>query len=393
MSKILLLSIVYSPRQKNIYTDLVEELVKNNHSVTVISSCSNTVQVTNNYKVIGFDGSIVGKRNLIKKGIDTILIGKRFINIINKELSDEEFDLVLYATPPITLNKPVKYAKKIFKCKSYLMLKDIFPQNAVDLEMFKKFNPLYWYFRFKEKQLYRISDYIGCMSQGNIEYLLKHNSFIYRSKVGLFYNSISINKDHIAHEQKSNHNETCFIFGGNLGKPQNIDGLLKIINELRDYPLAKFVIMGKGANDYLIKNYIKNNIVSNLEYHDFVPKEEYDMLLEKSDVGMISLDPRFTIPNIPSKMPSYMNMKKPILAITDTNTDLKDIIQGSNSGWWCDANDISSVINTIKYICEHKDEQKVKGADGYKYLCENYDVRINAKQLEEFMGVNKNESI
>lgn len=41
--------------------------------------------------------------------------------------------------------------------------------------MFSKRNPIYWYFRLREKQLYRNSDVIGCMSEANVEYLLKHN--------------------------------------------------------------------------------------------------------------------------------------------------------------------------------------------------------------------------
>jgi aspartate 1-decarboxylase len=54
------------------------------------------------------------------------------------------------------------------------MLKDIFPQNAVDLGMIKTTgikSLLYKYFRRKEKGLYFISDRIGCMSQANVDYV------------------------------------------------------------------------------------------------------------------------------------------------------------------------------------------------------------------------------
>lgn len=391
MAKILFLSIIYSCDKKNIYTDLVEELVTNKHNVTVISSISKSKDISKNYKIIGFQNIITGKQNLIKKGLDTIFIGRKFTKTIKLSLKNEKFDLILYATPPITLNGAVKYAKKIFSCKSYLMLKDIFPQNAVDLQMFKKYNPIYWYFRYKEKKLYRLSDYIGCMSQGNIDYLLYHNNKINKSKVGLFCNSIKINHD--IDYKVNNSDETTFIFGGNLGKPQNIAGLLKIIDELKDYPLAKFIFVGKGACAYLITDYISDNSASNIEYYDFLPKDKYDELLLKSDVGIISLDARFTIPNIPSKLPSYMNLHKPVFAMTDTNTDLKDIIFESNCGWWCDASNLEVAVDTVKYICEHKEEHKVKGIRGYKYLCEYYDVKKNVKQLEEIIGVSNNESI
>ena len=175
MANILFLSIVYDLNKKDIYCDLVDSLLDNKHKVTVISSASSKVVEKENFRLIGFNNSITGKTNLIKKGLDTILIGSEFKSIIKKELNNEKFDLIIYATPPITLNLPVKYAKKKYNAKTYLMLKDIFPQNAVDLEMFKKSSIIYKYFRRKEKQLYDISDKIGCMSQGNVDYLLRHN--------------------------------------------------------------------------------------------------------------------------------------------------------------------------------------------------------------------------
>lgn len=95
---------------------------------------------------------------------------------INKYLKNKHFDLVVYFTPPITFAGVVKYCKKKFHCKSYLMLKDIFPQNAIDLNMLKTTGLkgiIYKYFKAEEKKLYTISDKIGCMSEMNMSYLLE----------------------------------------------------------------------------------------------------------------------------------------------------------------------------------------------------------------------------
>ena len=384
MGRILFLSISYKDRKGSIYNDLVDSLVERGHFVTVISSSENKNIERNNYRLIGFNKNVTGKANLIKKGIDTVLIGRKFKKIIKSKLVNESFDLIIYATPPITLNLPVQYTKKKFNAKTYLMLKDIFPQNAVDLQMFKKSSLIYKYFRHKEKQLYNLSDKIGCMSQGNIDYLLRHNKFISKDKVEIFYNSIHIEENkYISNSEKNN--ITTFFFGGNLGVPQNINGLLDIIFNLNDYNLAKFVIVGKGSKDQIIKDYIENNNPKNLTYKEFVPQNEYEELLGKADVGLISLDPRFTIPNIPSKLPTYMKLGKPVLAITDVNTDLKDIINEANCGWWCDARNMNEIVNLIKKICENKENQIDKGKNGFDYLCEKFDVRINVKQLENFM--------
>ena len=382
MKKILFVSINYNEEQKNLYTDLVDALVVRGHFVTVITSNSNK-SFQKEYRQIGFKENITKNKNLIKKGISTITVSSKFRKVIKKKISNSEtFDLILYATPPITFNSVIKFCKKRFNSKTYLMLKDIFPQNAVDLKMFSKKNPIYWYFRYKEKNLYKLSDYIGCMSDGNIKYLLEHNSNISNKKVGIFYNSIKIRQyDEINIKRK----ETVFIFGGNLGKPQNIPGLLDIVNKLSDYKFAKFIVIGSGSEDKEIKKFIEDNEPDNLILYEHLPRDKYEEKLLEADVGLISLDPRFTIPNIPSKLQSYMNLKKPILALTDTNTDLKDIITNAKCGWWYDATNIDEIILGIKQICRDKELQKIKGKNGFEYLKQNYDVNQNAIQLENYM--------
>ncbi|RGS74705.1 hypothetical protein [Coprococcus sp. AF21-14LB] len=105
------------------------------------------------------------------------------------------------------------------------------------------------------------------------------------------------------------------------------------------------------------------------------------------DVGLISLDPRFTIPNIPSKFQTYLKLKKPVFAMTDRNTDLKEMIEDHKCGWWCAADNEAEIIQTIKYICENKEEQIQKGKNGFEYLKQEFDVEKNVDKIEAFMGV------
>ena len=62
----------------------------------------------------------------------------------------------MYSTPPITFCRAVDYVKKRDNAQTYLLLKDIFPQNAVDIGMMSKQGIkgiLYKFFREKEKRL------------------------------------------------------------------------------------------------------------------------------------------------------------------------------------------------------------------------------------------------
>ena len=166
----LTLSDFSSIEEKCIYTDLMRQFVKNGHTVYIVSpaekrKCQSTKLINSeSHKILKIAIGNIQKTNIIEKGLSTLTIEAKFIKGIKKYFAKVKFDLILHSTPPITLQKAVVYVKKRDNAKSYLLLKDIFPQNAVDLQMFSKNSLIYRYFRTKEKRLYAQSDYIGCMS-------------------------------------------------------------------------------------------------------------------------------------------------------------------------------------------------------------------------------------
>ena len=195
----LTMSRIYNLEQSGIYTDLLRKFVSEGHNVCIVAPAERRMnESTNlkhyyNYSVLRVKVGNIQKTNIIEKGISTVLLENQFLAAIKKHFRNIKFDLVMYSTPPITFAKVVDYIKKRDGAKSYLLLKDIFPQNAVDLGMFSKESIFYKYFRKKEKKLYKQSDYIGCMSQANVDYLIRHNPYIDKTIVHISPNSIGFN--------------------------------------------------------------------------------------------------------------------------------------------------------------------------------------------------------
>jgi glycosyltransferase involved in cell wall biosynthesis len=385
--KILYLSMSYNENRNDIYNNLVDELISRGHKMTIVRSDyqikkSQTRKINDYLLILDVKTGNPFSRNLLKKGMNQILLNYFFINSIKKKLKSETYDLVLYATPPITLYKSIRYCKEFYNAKTFLMLKDIFPQNAVDLEMISGKSLIYKYFRNEEAKYYKISDYIGCMSEGNMNYIIRNNSYLDESKIHIFPNSIRISN---SSKTIFNDDYTIFVFGGNLGKPQNFPFLLEVFKELREYDKARFLIVGTGTEEETIKKYIEKYKLENVTFKTFLPPDEYEKIVLESDVGIISLDSRFTIPNIPSKFQSYLKQRKPVLAITDVHTDLREMIEDHDCGWWCSALEKDEVIKKIKYICENKEKQVSKGLNGYRYLLDEFDVKDNVRKMERFM--------
>ena len=327
----------------------------------------------------------IQKTNILEKGISTLLIETFYLRRIKQYCSNVKFELVLFATPPITFSRIIGYIKKRDKAVSYLLLKDIFPQNAVDLGMIKENGLIHQYFRRKEKKVYKLSDFIGCMSPANLRYILKHNPEIDQKKIEVNPNSIEPialeidNKISVSIRQKFGIpvDKTLFVYGGNLGKPQGIDFLLKVLQSNLKNEDVFFLIIGSGTEFLKMETWFKNNKPLNALLSAGLPKKEYDKLMSACDVGMIFLDKRFTIPNYPSRLLSYLEYRIPVLAATDSNTDIGHIITENGFGYWVKAGDLESANIFIAKFQNSKHDRIRMGETGNRFLNENYHVNIS----------------
>ena len=160
----------------------------------------------------------IKKAGLIEKGLSTLLVEPQFKRAVKEYFADIRFDLVIYTTPPITFANVVKFIKKRDGAVSYLMLKDIFPQNAVDIGIMSKRGwkgLIYHFFREKEKRLYRVSDYIGCMSPANMEYVTAHNSYINPNRVEECPNSAIVKNMDMDEGVRESIRKICYTIGQN----------------------------------------------------------------------------------------------------------------------------------------------------------------------------------
>ncbi len=373
-----------------IYTDLLKEFKDNGHNVYVM--CPNerrfgqptSYSVEEGINVLRVKTGNIKNCNVIEKGISTVLIESQFKAAIKKYYASVKFDLVMYSTPPITFANVIDFVKKRDGAASYLILKDIFPQNAVDMGMFKKSSIIYKFFRRKEKQLYMLSDKIGCMSKANVEYILKHNSYLNPENVEVCPNSITVLQMDISEEQilatKQAYgiptDKKIFVYGGNLGKPQGIDFFIKAIDaaatKIED---VFFLVSGSGTEFSKIERYINQNTKSNIKLMRSIPREEYEAMIAGCDVGMIFLDNRFTIPNFPSRLISYLQTSLPVLAVTDVNSDIGTVAVEGNFGWWCQSNDVDAFVKTVEEALTA--DTKAMGKIGFDYLCNNYTSKIS----------------
>ena len=256
--KILFLTIAWpSYGEHNIYTDLMDEFVEHGHDVYVACSIEarhdqkTALDKENNIQVLRIKTGNLTKTPFIEKGIANLLIGMQFEKAINQHFGNIKFDLIIMSTPPVTLSGVFKSLKHKYGAKTYLLLKDIWPQGIADLELIKQDGIIFKYFSWQEKRLYNAADYIGCLSLANVKFLERNNKFPLNKIIEENPNSIKIRRkisfkqSDILEKYNLPQKKCIFIYGGNLGKPQGLDFFMNVLQHINN-PKAFFLIVVDG---------------------------------------------------------------------------------------------------------------------------------------------------
>lgn len=384
----LTMSKILSVEERGIYTDLMRKFRNEGHTVYVVSPTERRdgrktcLIEENGVKILIVRTLNIQKTNVIEKGIGQVSIEYLYNRAIKKCFKGVSFDLILYSTPPITFPKVIDYVKKAnSQATTYLLLKDIFPQNAVDMGMLAQNGVkglLYKFFRAKEKKLYALSDYIGCMSPANVKYVLEHNPEISKDRVEVAPNSLELVEvensldNTVLAKYNLPSDKPIFIYGGNLGVPQGIPFLIQCLEANSDRDDCHFVVVGDGTYYQKLADWYETAKPKSVTVMKGLPKADYDQLVRSCSVGLIFLDYRFTIPNFPSRLLSYLEYKMPVIACTDPVCDTGAIAEANGFGYYVPSNDVSAFTVAVDRMLASN--IRSMGESGYQFYKNNYTI-------------------
>ena len=378
------------------YNSLVAEFVSHGHNVTVVASnegqSKTRICSEGGVKVLRVNTLPLLNINVTIKGLANILLPLNYRRAIRKHLSNSKFDCIITPTPPITLTYLARRLKKKHRAKLFLILRDIFPQNAVDLGLFTRFSLIYKVFRKMEIDLYKVADYIGCMTPGNIEHVLKHNPYLNLNKLYLLPNwtkpgNIDSEDSRAIIKKLGLENKSIAIYGGNLGIAQRVENIVDLAAMHQEKEDLVFLVIGKGTHKPILERLINEKHLKNIVLVDFLKRHQYESLVSESIIGLASLSEKFTIPNVPYKILSYYNYKVPVFAIIDRSTDLNTMIDRDNSGLYCYQGDFDDYREKFDRLYYNVDYRKELGNCGYNALMSRYTAEIAYKTVTRIMGI------
>jgi len=393
---ILAINSVGSINDGGIYSDMVKELKDKGHELTVVShdetAKKDFITTEEGFINIRIASGKIQKTSVIKKVLNLRKLDKKSLKRLKKIAI--KFDLVVCMISHCAFYKTVKFIKKRDDVFVYNMVKDIFPQNAVDLGMMKKGGLIYRYFKHKESKYYKISDCLGVLSDNAVEFLYKDNPALKNKIIEVNPNSCIPAEKTITEKEKKEilqkydipTDKTIFLYGGNLGKPQGIDFVLECIKQNESLQDSFFIIVGNGTEFIKIEKFFSDNKIQNSKLLHRLSGKEFENLCMAADVGLVFLSPLFTVPNYPSRTLSYMQVCLPIIFAVDKSCDAGMIAEKNNYGYNCISGDTEKFFGFVADLTKNTEKRKKMGMRAYKFMTENYSVKNSYEIIMKHLG-------
>ncbi|MGL2995211.1 glycosyltransferase family 4 protein [Flavobacterium sp. TSSA_36] len=368
--------------QSAMYSDMVNEFQKNGHNVLPMApitsdSSKSYISSENDIEVLRVKTLDVFSKNVFEKGFANLLLSYQYKKAYNLFWKKKSVDLVIVATPSVMFADFIVYVKKCNQSKVYLMQKDIFPQNAVDLGFMRKNSLLYNFFRKHELKLLDTCDVIGCTSKGNINYFNEFYPQLDKNKIKLLYNCsklIPLENNTSSLKNEDIKGKFLVVFGGNMGRPQQLENVLNLAKKTSNFNDVLFLIIGNGTEVEKLRE-VSNEIgVSNLKFITTLSRKHYFKLISSCSLGLISLHQDFTVPNTPMKLNDYLNAGIPVLASIDRNNDLGELLVQNNMGKYAYADSPDMLFDQFLKFYNDKDLCVEFGKNGYDFCCKNLSV-------------------
>lgn len=379
--KILLLVDDYIPKSTKIHGKMVHQLavqlVKSGYYATVATPVSTinkpyNKEILEGVEVLRFQAPETRVTSKLKRAINESLLSYFAWKNLKEIFSKEKFDLIIVYSPTIFFGPLVKILKKRWDAETFLVLRDVFPQWAIDQGLIKKNSIIGRYFRFFEKLNYKVSDRIALQSPKNkIWFDLKYSE--YANKTSVIYNwtndfGSNLKNQNYYRNRLGLNGKIIFFYGGNMGEAQDMMNLVRLAENLKDHSLAHFVFVGSGGEYDKVKLSISSKNLENITLLNSVSQDIYKEMLMEFDVGLITLHRNHTTHNFPGKLLGYMAERKPILGSVNIGNDLIDLIEDSGAGYMSE-NGQDKILkeNALKFI--YNDLLRLEmGVNGNKLL-------------------------
>jgi glycosyltransferase involved in cell wall biosynthesis len=246
--------------------------------------------------------------------------------------ADVRWEGVVWYSPTIFLAPLVRSVVRRNSCRAYLIVRDLFPDWALDAGVLRD-GAVYRYFKRIEREQYAVANVIGVQTPANVPIVARDAPDGARVEVlNNWMAEPTIANCSVDLGSTSLAGRTVFAYTGNMGVAQGMDILIDLAESLLERTDIGFLFVGRGTDLPRLKARSADLGLDNVHFVDEIDSAEIPALLAQCHVGLIALDPRHTTHNIPGKLIGYLHAGLPILARINSGNDLEALIRDEGLG-------------------------------------------------------------
>lgn len=388
----LLIADTYPPLRSsgaNQLRDLSVEFINQGHELTVFISSPNQkdscyIEKVDGVKIIRVKTPKTKDINYFYRTFSEIFMP--FFMIYNGRKSSaikSSWDGIIWYSPSIFLGPVIKYLKLKNNCKTYLIIRDIFPEWSADMGLMKRNRLPYFIFNAFAQYQYSLANVIGIQTIGNKKYFAKYLSKK-NTKLEVLQNWLSVvpkKKSSISIKETRLFGRKIIIYTGNMGVAQDMNLIMSLVHEMKDRSDVGFLMVGRGSELPNLKFFAKEKNLTNIIFHDEIDPNEIPSLYNQCSIGLVSLSQKHESHNIPGKFISYMRSGLPVLAFVNKGNDIVKLIESSNVGHSYTDNKLNNLSSLVDLLINDIDLDKDFINRCKKLYLDNFSSDIAVKKI------------
>jgi O26-antigen biosynthesis N-acetyl-L-fucosamine transferase len=368
--------------------DLCVEFVRRGHEVTVIApqpySKDRQVSVIEGVQLRRFPSGPTKNVSRIQRALNEVLLPWRAWRNDREFFQSTKHDLIVYYSPCIFWSPLIRRLKRLWKAPAFLVLRDFFPQWAIDIGMLNEGSLITRYFRACEAASYAQADVIGIQSPNNLKAFRNANPE--RARLELLYNWAD---DRPGRNKSSNfrtllnlEGKVIYFYGGAITKQQDIPNLLRLAEYMLCEPDAHFLILGEGYDLENVRAIVLQKQLINVTIHPTVDQETFRELLAEVDIGLFSLAGCHSTHNFPGKVLGYLVQGLPVLGSVNAGNDLEFVINEAGAGFVAVNGDDEKLRDAALWLLKDASARCSAGKAARMLLASKFSVTSAAKIIE-----------
>jgi len=365
--RLLLVADTYPPSQISgavQMRDLAHELSRQGHEVLVLVPGQDVpggwcLEVTTGPTILRVSAPKTKDVGLIRRTLaEALLPFALLFGLWRSAVMTPPRDGIVWYSPTIFLGPLVFWLKRRWACPTYLILRDLFPDWAVDAGVMKR-GWVYSFFKAVERFQYRQADVIGVQTPSNVDIVLRDAPI--GSAVEVLHNWLShspVSTVEGAHPALSGFDRRkIFVYAGNMGLAQGLDAFVELAARLSWREDLAFLLIGRGSEQEKLRKKAVAMGLKNIRVEDQVPQAELSVLLTGCYAGIIALHPAHATHNIPGKLLTYLQAGLPILARINRGNDMHRLLLDEGIGESVIGDSLEQLVEATLSLVDRSDER------------------------------------